>query len=72
MPGIESGTSTRQRAVKLEPPSIITASSSSLGKVLKYPVISEIRNQEGDRRNCLRTDDEKIQRFLQLVRMSAK
>ena len=35
IPGTEMGTSTRQRAKKLEPPSIITASSISRGSVLK-------------------------------------
>ena len=38
-PGTDVGTRIFHNALKREPPSIITASSNSFGKVLKYPVV---------------------------------
>src|SRR6478672_2857775 len=44
IPGTEIGSTIRRSAVKREQPSIIAASSSSRGIVLKNPIISQVAN----------------------------
>src|SRR5699024_11356004 len=46
-PGMDTGTITRHNAVMVLPPSTLTASSSSLGTVFRYPVsITTQRSEE--------------------------